>query len=235
MEQESQNIYSPSQKNFNLNTLNMSQTPMNPQPIYIINKKDEHDEPGLYHGIGVLCFATATLLLGISIWDGYHNPKLLTIFGFFIGGLGQLVSAIMCFKYNYYIDGAVYFYFALNWSITTCYDLFPVWGWMEPLNNREYGFHNLMGCLFTLIFFLQNLGAPSIIVRFSYTTTFLGFVFSTIGNFTNTRAIIKIGGIFNIITAALAYYSTFGNIINERYKKIWMPVLDGKSFGQKLD
>ena len=106
---------------------------------------------------------------------------------------------------------------------------------MEPLNGREWGFHNLMGCLFTLIFCLQNLGAPSILTRISFTTTFLGFVFSTIGSFTNTTAVSKIGGIFNIITAALAYYSAFAQIINERYKKVWIPVLDGKNFGQKLD
>ena len=92
-----------------------------------------------------------------------------------------------------------------------------------------------MGCLFTLVFFIQNLGNPSWVVRTSFGTTFFGFVFGTIGSFTDTRAITKIGGIFNIITAALAYYSVFGMIINERYKKVWIPVLDGKSFGQKLD
>ena len=227
MNQDSTNVYLPSNLNFDLSKLPVPQTTSSPPP--------PHDEPGLYHGLGVLCFATATLLLGISIWNGYHNGKLLTIFGFFIGGLGQFICGIMCFKYNYYIDGGVYFYFALNWSITTCYDLFPIFGWMEPLNNKEFGFHNLMGCLFTLIFFIQNLGAPSKITAVSYSTTFIGFVFSTIGNFVDRKAIIKIGGVFNIITAALAYYSVFGMIINERYKRVYVPVLDGKKFLGKLD
>ena len=195
----------------------------------------EHDEPGLYHALGVLCFATATLLLGISIWNGYNNGRLLTIFGFFIGGVGQLVCGIFCYKYNYYIDGTVYFFFALNWSINTCFDLFPVFGWMEPLNGREYGFLNLMGCFFTFVFFIQNLNAPSPLTATSFCTTFLGFIFSTIGNFTTTRSVVKIGGIFNIITAALAYYTTIAMIINERFKRVYIPVLDGKQYGQKLD
>ena len=228
MNQDSTNANAilPTNQSFELSKMPFPQTKYSPPP--------PHDEPGLYHGIGTLSFATATLLLGISIWNGYHNGKLLTIFGFFIGGLGQLICGIMCFKYNYYIDGCVYFYFALNWSITTCYDLFPILGWMEPLNNREYGFHNLMGCFFTLIFCIQNLGAPSKITAVSFSTTFIGFVFSTIGNFVDSRALIKIGGTFNIITAALAYYSVFGMIINERYKKVYVPVLDGKKFLQKL-
>ena len=233
MDQETTNIYLATHQNLDLNKF--AHPNLQPQPVNIINQNIPHDEPGLYHGFGVLCFATATLLLGISIWNGYHNPKLLTVFGFFIGGMGQLICGILCFKYKYYIDGGVYFYFALNWSITTCYDLFPIWGWMEPLNNREYGFHNLMGLLFTLVFFLQNLGAPSKIVRISYTTTFVAFIFSTSWSFDNSIAVLKIGGIFNIITAILAYYSAFAMIINERYKKVWIPVLDGKSFGQKLD
>ena len=233
MDQETTNIHLSTLHDFNPNKY--SQPNLQPQPINIINKNIPHEENGLYHGLGVLCFATATLLLGISIWKGYNNGKLLTIFGFFIGGLGQLICGILCFKYHYYIDGTVYFYFALNWSITTCYDLFPIWGWMEPLNGREYGFHNLMGCLFTLIFFLQNLWAPSIVVRISYNTTFIAFIFSTIGSFTGSSAVLKIGGTFNIITALLAYYSAFAMIINERYKKVWIPVLDGKNFGQKLE
>ena len=232
MDQETTNIHLSTLHNLKLNNDDFN---LRPQPMNIVNKNIPYDEPGLYHGLGLICFATATLLLGISIWKGYHNGKLLTIFGFFIGGLGQLITGFYCFKYHYYIDGTVYFYFALNWTITACYDLFPVWGWMEPLNGREYGFHNLMGCLFTFIFFLQNLGAPSILVRISYGTTFLGFVFSTIGSFTGSNAVLKIGGIFNIITAVIAYYSWFAMVINTRYKKVWIPVLDGKKFGKKID
>ena len=105
---------------------------------------------------------------------------------------------------------------------------------MDSLNGTEYGFLNLMGCLFTFVFFIQNLKAPSPLTALSFCTTFLGFIFSTIGNFTITRSVVKIGGMFNIITATLAYYTTFAMVINERFKKVYVPVLDGKQLGQKL-
>ena len=232
MEKETQNIYSNTHQSFNLQNLNNSQ--IIKQPNYIVKENPPHDEPFLYHGIGILSFATATFLLGISPFNAYHNRKLLTVFGFFIGGLGQLISGILCYKYKYYIDGTVYFFFTLNWSINTCFDLFPVWGWMDPLNGREYGFLNLCGCFFTLVFCIQNLGAPSILNRISFTTTFLGFLFGTIGNFKNSTGVMKTAGVFQIITAAIAYYSVFAMTINEKYKKVWMPVLDGKGFLEKL-
>ena len=232
----SNNPYLSTFQSLNVKNTNEQYPQSNIVEIKEIKTKDvPYDEPFLYHGIGLLGFSTATLLLGIRIWNGYPNPKLLTVFGFFLGGLGQLVSAIMCYKYKYYIDGTCYLYFTFNWAITTCYDLFPVYGWMEPLSGRDYGFHNLMGCLFTFVFFLQNLGAPSYITRVSFTTTFISFIFSTIGSFTNSTAVTKIGGIFNIITASLAYYSVVAMTINERYKKVWIPVLDGKKLCQKLD
>ena len=234
MEENQQNINTGVYKTINSNSINDFNVTQIPNELKV-KESIPYDEPGLYHAFGIVCFSTATFLLGISNFNAYDNGKLLTVFGFFIGGLGQLICGIICFKKKYYIDGTVYFYFALNWTITGCYDLFPIWGWMDPLNGREYGYHNLCGCFFTLIFCLQNLGAPSILTRISFTTTFLGFFFGTIGSFKNSTGLMKTAGVFQIITAALAYYSAFAMTINERYKKVWMPVLDGKSFRQKLD
>ena len=62
-----------------------------------------------------------------------------------------------------------------------------------------------------------------------------GFIFSTIGQFADSKAVKKIAGIFNFITALIAYYDGFGMIINQKRLKVTMPLFDGKSVGQKLD
>ena len=104
--------------------------------------KDEYDEPLIYFAFGNICFATATFLMGLI--NFYHyNPLFLTIFGFWFPGWGQIITAIKAYQCKYYIDGNIYFFFAINWFVNFCYDLFPIWGWMEPLNHTEYGIHNL--------------------------------------------------------------------------------------------
>ena len=58
---------------------------------------------------------------------------------------------------------------------------------------------------------------------------------STIGNFCESKACIKIGGICNIITPALSYYYVVGSTINARFKKVYIPIMDGNHFLQKLE
>lgn len=202
--------------------------------IHPKNVQKEYDEPFIYFAFGNTCFATATFLLGLINFYSY-NPILLTIFGFWFPGWGQVITAIRAYQFNYYLDGNIYFFFAINWFANFCYDLFPIWGWMEPLNHTEYGVHNLMCTLFVIIFFTQNLFGKSNSLKVLFIFIFGGFIFSTIGNFADSKAVKKVGGIFNFITAAIAYYIAFAMILNQKRNQVTFPLFDGKAFGQKLD
>jgi succinate-acetate transporter protein len=106
---------------------------------------------------------------------------------------------------------------------------------MEPLNHTEYGVHNLMGTLFIIVFFTQTLFGNSHLLKVLFVIILGGFIFSTIGQFADSTAVKKIAGIFNFITALIAYYDGFGMIINQKRRQITMPLFDGKAIGQKLD
>ena len=198
------------------------------------NGKDDYDEPFIYFAFGNICFATATFLLGLINFYSF-NPIFLTIFGFWFPGWGQVVTAIMAYKFKYYCDGNIYFFFAINWFANFFYDLFPKWGWMEPLNHTEYGVHNLMCTLFVIVFFLQNIFGKSQLLKVLFSFIIGGFILSTIGCFADSTGVKKAAGIFNFITALIAYYDGFAMIINQKRNKITMPLFDGKAIGQKLD
>ena len=198
------------------------------------NGKDDYDEPFIYFAFGNICFATATFLLGLINFYSF-NPIFLTIFGFWFPGWGQVITAIMAYKFKYYCDGNIYFFFAINWFANFFYDLFPKWGWMEPLNHTEYGVHNLMCTLFVIVFFLQNIFGKSQLLKVLFSIILGGFILSTIGCFADSTGVKKAAGIFNFITALIAYYDGFAMIINQKRNKITMPLFDGKAIGQKLD
>ena len=196
--------------------------------------KEEYDEPFIYLAFGNICFATATFLLGLI--NFYHyNSLFLTIYGFWFPGIGQIITAVRAYQFNYYMDGNISLFFSISWFANACYNLFPIWGWMEPLNHIEYGIYNLMETFFVFIFFAQNLFGTSNLSKVLFTIILLGFIFSTIGQFADNSAIKKIAGIFNFITAFIAYYVGFGMIINQKRMKVTIPLFDGKKIGQKMN
>ena len=198
------------------------------------NGKDDYDEPFIYFAFGNICFATATFLLGLI--NFYHcNPLFLTIYGFWFPGIGQIITAFKAYQFKYYMDGNISLFFAISWFANACYILFPIWGWMKPLNHIEDGIYNLMETFFVIIFFIQNLFGTSNLSKVSYTSILLGFIFSTIGQFADNSVIKKIAGIFNFITAFIAYYVGFGMIINQKRMKVTIPLFDGKKIGQKMN
>ena len=197
-------------------------------------KKDDYDEPFIYFAFGNICFATATFLMGLINFYEF-NPLFLTIFGFWFPGIGQVITAIMAYKFKYYMDGNIYWFFAINWLANTCYNLFPIFGWMEPLNHNEYGVHCLMCTFFVIIFFIQNLCGNSYLMKVLFFFITGGFVLSTIGNFADSTGVKKAAGIFNFITALIAYYDALAMIINQKRLKITMPLFDGRAVGHKLE
>ena len=188
----------------------------------------------LYHILANISFATGTFLLGLPIFYDY-NPKMLSIFGFFLPGWGQIIAAIMAYKCKHYNNGNVFFFFGLSWFINACYDFFPEWGWMEPLNDIDYAIYNLMCTLFVLIFFVQSLFDNSYLNKISNFFILGGYIFSTIGNFASNKGLKKCAGIFNIITSFIAYYNGFANVINSKRNRITFPLFDGKTIGQKIN
>ena len=196
--------------------------------------KNDYDEPGIYFAFGNICFATGTFLLGLINFYNY-NPIMLTIYGLFFPGVGQIITARYAYKVKLYMDGNIYFFFAINWFITGSYDLFPIWGWMNPLTHTEYGVHNLMCTFFVIVFFTQNIFGKSYLLKVMFSFIICAFILSTIGNFADSKGVKKAAGIFNFIIAIMAYYDGFAMIINQKRNIITMPLFDGKTIGQKLE
>ena len=198
------------------------------------NVRGDDKELSIYFAFGSLCFSTAVFLLGLINFYNY-NPLMLSIYGFIFPGCGQILTSIKAYQFKHYIDGNVYFFFALNWFANFFYELFPKFGWIEPLNNIEYGIHNLMATLFVFVFFIQNLFGDSNLLKVFFFFTFNGFLLSTIGYFIDSITVKKLSGIFNFITAAIGYYYGYGIIINQKKHKNFFPFLAEKRIGPKLN
>ena len=198
-----------------------------------VKVSEEYDEPFLYFALSNIAFSTQNFLLGLINFYSY-NSLFLTIFQYWISGWGQAIGGIMSYKIKYYMDGNIYFFFALNCFCNFCYDFFPIWGWMKPLSHIEYGLHNLMSTMFLIAFLIQSLFGKSHLSKAISLFNLLGFIFNTIGNFADNEIFKKMSGIFNFIISPIAYYNGIALIINQKRNRITLPLFDGKHIGQKL-
>ena len=183
------------------------------------DNSDEYDEPFLFFALSNIAFSAGTFLLGLINFYSY-NPLFLAIFGFWFPGWGQAIGGIMSYKIKYYMDGNIYFFFAINWFCNFCYDFFPMWGWMRPLNHIEYGLHNLMSTMFLIAFLIQSLLGKSHLSKIISFFNLLGFIFTTIGNFIDSKTTKKLAGIANFIISPIAYYNGIAMIINQKRNRI---------------
>ena len=192
------------------------------------------EAPLTFWVLGNIAFATSCFLSGLRCFYSY-NPIFLSIFGFWLPGWGQIIIGIMAYKFKLYLDGNTYFFFGINWIVCSCYDLFPVWGWMKPLTHIEYGLHNLMCVMFIIVFFIQNLFGNSKLLIALNSSILLCFLLCTIGDFANNKIVHKISGIFNFTTAFISYYNVLAMVINNKRNRITLPLFDGTHIGQLLD
>lgn len=185
-----------------------------------------YDEPGIYQTIGLVAYATTTFLYAVRIFDGFEIQLVLTVWGFFIGGLAELISGLYCFKFNHYIDGDTHLFFAFYWGVMSSLDIFVWVGWMVPLNEKEYGFLFLMCCFFNVLFFLHNICDKALINALMYSTNFLGYFFSCLGYFIEKKGVVKTGGVFFFISSFFGYYKGFAIDVNVKYKRTILPMFD---------
>ena len=86
--------------------------------------------------------------------------------------------------------------------------------------NPLFIIHYLMDTFFIIIFFTQNLFGNCYLSKVLFTIILLEFIFSTMGQFADNSSVKKIAGIFDFITAIMAYYDGFGMIINQKRQKV---------------
>lgn len=198
-----------------------------------VKVSEEYDEPFLYFALSNISFSTQNFLLGLINFYSY-NSLFLTIFEYWFPGVGQAIGGIMSYKIKYYMDGNIYFFFALNCFCKFCFNFFPIWGWMKPLSHIEYGLYFLMCTMFLIAFLIQSLFDKSHLSKAISLFNLLGYSFNTIGNFADNEIFKKMSGIFNFLIWATAYYNGMALIINQKRNRITLPLFDGKHIGQKL-
>ncbi|PVV04844.1 hypothetical protein BB560_000643 [Smittium megazygosporum] len=172
--------------------------------------------------LGLLGFASTTIVLSLhnaGFGLPYGSPNSVVIgLAVFYGGLAQLLAGMWEFVYGTTFTGCVftsYGAFWLSWSAISI----PFFGVQAGFSKNQnatsavsIGMFLMSWTIVTFIFLIATFRTNLITVAvFSF--LFITFILLTIGDWTVTKGVVRAGGTMGIITAILAYYDAFTQLV----------------------
>ncbi|MGI8591377.1 MAG: acetate uptake transporter [Nakamurella sp.] len=176
--------------------------------------------------LGLAAFAMTTFFLSAV------NAKLLpatvegVVFGlaFFYGGLTQLLAAMWEFvKGNTFGATAFASYGAFWLSFWYLLNHLPEHASADDL-NKGIGTYLLAWTIFTAyMFIVSTKTSVALMAVFAFLT--LTFLFLAIGAYAASESMTRIGGWLGLITALVAWYTSFAGVMNATSKRVVFPVM----------
>ncbi len=206
----------------------MSDTAVKPQEVVVSSVANTAD-PG---PLGLAGFALTTFCL--SVFNaGILNADLQGVvlpLALFYGGLGQLLAGMWEFKKNNTFGAVAFTSYGAFWMSFAgfVYLIVPKLVEAKATNiNEAVGLFLLAWTIFTLYMTIASFGVNGA-VNAVFIVLFVTFVFLTIGNFANNASMVKVGGYLGILTALLAWYTSFAGVANATFGRVVAPVFPKK-------
>jgi len=182
--------------------------------------------------LGLFSFASTTLILSLINVQARHvvAPNVVVGMAVACGGLAQLLAGMWEFVCGNTFGATAFSSYGAFW-ISYALILIPGTGIIagyeaDPSElGNALGFFLMSWFIFTFIMFLASLRSTFALASLFFFLT-LTFMFLMIGQFTTKVVIVKVGGGFGILTAAIAYYTAASGLITQHASYFTLPAGD---------
>lgn len=175
--------------------------------------------------LGLAGFAMTTFVLSVFNANiiGNHALELVVLpLALFYGGIAQLLAGMWEFKKNNTFGALAFTSYGAFWMAFAAYVKFVAGGLPAGQAHEATGLFLLAWTIFTLYMLVASLRTTGVIATV-FAVLFVTFVLLTIGNLGNHVGMVKAGGWFGLITAALAWYGSMAGVTNATWGKTVLP------------
>lgn len=174
--------------------------------------------------LGLAAFALTTFVL--SVFNaGLLSDKLESVvlpLALFYGGLGQLLAGMWEFRKANTFGALAFTSYGAFWLSFAAYVKLIVPGLGSGAGSAT-GLFLLAFGIFTAYMTVAALRV-NVAVLLVFIALTLTFLVLAIGNFTGAEGIVYVGGYIGLITAVLAWYTSFAGVANFTWKRTLLPV-----------
>lgn len=194
-----------------------------PAPVGPVDPTKHIADPG---PLGLAGFAATTFVLSAvnaGIIPKSVEPVVLPL-ALFYGGLAQLLAGMWEFRKNNTFGATAFGTYGAFWLAFAFY----VWQFADKIPASDAstatGWFLLVFTIITGYLAVASL-RTSVALIAVFVLLFLTFLFLTIGELAGASGIGKVGGVIGLITAVVAWYTSFAIVLNSTFKKTVLPVM----------
>jgi uncharacterized protein len=190
------------------------------QQTSVLEIKDTYANPA---PLGLAGFGLTTILLNIHNAGFFPLDMMIVAMGIFYGGLAQIVVGIMEFKKNNTFGTTAFTSYGFFWISLVFIWLAPEAGLIGKPSAISMAFYLGIWGVFTAFLFVATFKLVAI-MKWLFGSVVVLFALLTLANITGSHLIHTLAGFEGIICGSIAIYIGMGQLINEYYGRVVLPL-----------
>lgn len=202
------------------------ENPTKRRKCIVISKKNQNTIQSKYANtspLGTIGFGMATVMLNLANAGVYEINGMVLGLSFFHGGFGQLISGIFEIKKGNTFG-------ATTFLSSTCFWFSFVTMWLCPFSlgcketsDISLAVFNLFWGIFTAAMTVAVMKNGHLANKMMFIVLSLNFFLISIGLFSNVGIVVKIGGVFGVISGIFGIYIGCADAINTEFNHYLLP------------
>jgi uncharacterized protein len=173
--------------------------------------------------LGLTGFALTTILLNLHNAGFFALGSTILAMGITIGGISQAIVGIMEWKKNNTFGATAFAAYGFFWLSLVLIIILPKMGYGTAPDKCEMASYLALWGIFTLFLFIATLRI-SVALQLLFGTLALLFFLLAIGDYTENSGLKVFAGYEGIVCGFIALYTAMGQVLNEVYGKVVMPL-----------
>ena len=174
--------------------------------------------------LGLIGFGFTTIMLSFANVTLFELNSMIIGLGIFYGGIAQFVAGTYELKKGNTFSGTAFCSYGAFWlSFCTMAIGSPFLG-VEPPDHKAEGIFLLFWAIFTGFMFLGTIKHGHITLKLVFFTLTITFLLLSIGAFTESGVVTKIGGGFGFLCGGIAFYTAVAEVIDGEQGYTFMPI-----------
>jgi succinate-acetate transporter protein len=173
--------------------------------------------------LGLMAFGMTTVLLNLANANIIALSSIVLAMGVFYGGIAQIIAGVMEYRKNNTFGATAFCSYGSFWLTFVGLIVFPKWMGIAAPSENAIAWYLFAWGIFTALMFVGSLRINRSLQTVFASLTILYFLLA-LSKWTGSTGLGKVAGWEGIFVGLSAVYASIGNVWNELYGRVVLPL-----------